>query len=572
MAYQTSRSYSELMFMSFIRRYSSLSLQFCLIIMLSISAAVSSPLFAQTSSQLDRIIIALKLQLDSKSSQIINPDMDWKHLREFYAENDYIPVWVDIKGPLSKANVLRSTLENADAEGLDPQTYAVDKLAKLWTSRLPVNMAQLELHLTNALLAYSVDVSSGRLDPQQVDPLWHIERPTIDPLELLRRIVTNEDMNAALQALPPSQPGYKRLRAALARYQTIARDGGWPPLASGPLLEFGSYHREVTYLRLRLRIEGDLALRPIRDEEFFDRAVEHAVERFQVRYGLKMDGVVGPATRAAMNIPVQQRIELIKFNMERWRWLPRQLGQRYIMVNTAGFELAAYENQEPQFTMWVIIGRPDWQTPVLSGRLHTVVFNPYWTVPRNIAIEELIPKQRRNPGYLQKRGIRVYRNGNELDPRSIDWSKVDQDHLPYILRQDPGPRNPLGRIKFLFSNQEEIYLHDTPRQTLFNHAQRAFSHGCVRVEDPLRLASFVLGPDNGWDQEKIRTMMAADDTVEVAVKQPVPIYLVYWTAWVAEDGGVFFRPDIYERDRPNCDEAAVKPLKTDGSADKTDEM
>ena len=217
MAYQTSRSYSELMFMSFIRRYSSLSLQFCLIIMLSISAAVSSPLFAQTSSQLDRIIIALKLQLDSKSSQIINPDMDWKHLREFYAENDYIPVWIDIKGPLSKANVLRSTLENADAEGLDPQTYAVDKLAKLWTSRLPVNMAQLELHLTNALLAYSVDVSSGRLDPQQVDPLWHIERPTIDPLELLRRIVTNEDMNAALQALPPSQPGYKRLRAALAR-------------------------------------------------------------------------------------------------------------------------------------------------------------------------------------------------------------------------------------------------------------------------------------------------------------------------------------------------------------------
>jgi murein L,D-transpeptidase YcbB/YkuD len=545
-------------------RYTIPGLRFYLVIILQLINAVTNPLHAQASTQLDRITTEIRRQLDADHFQQSDPGMDWKRLREFYIENEYIPVWVDIKGPLPKAMVLRKTLENADVEGLDPQTYAVETLTKLWPSRDPAKMAQLELQLTNALLAYGVDVSYGRLDPKLIDPLWYIERPAAEPLALLRATVTNEDMNAALQALPPSQPGYKRLRDALARYQQIARNGGWPPLAEGPLLEFGSYHREVTFLRRRLQLEGDLVLSPIRDEEYFDRVVEHAVERFQVRYGLKMDGIVGPATRAAMNIPVTQRIELIKLNMERWRWLPRQLGQRYIMVNTAGFTLAAIENQQTQFTMWVIIGKPDWQTPVLNGMLDTLVFNPYWTVPRKIALDELIPQQRRNPNFFRQLGLRVYRSGKELDPRNIDWRKVDKDHFPYLLRQDPGPKNPLGRIKFLFSNKLQIYLHDTPRQSLFNHPTRAFSHGCVRVEDPLRLANFVLGTDAFWNEDKIKAMMAGDNNMEVKVQvpQPLPIYLVYWTAWVEEDGGAFFRPDIYERDQPDCPEAAAKTSAT----------
>lgn len=558
------------MFMSATLRLVLPGLQLCLVIVLQLLLVVINPLAAQDASQLDRIVSAIQQQFDPLSNPNPDPAIDWERLREFYTTNDFYPVWLDIRGPLPKALVLRNTLENADVEGLEPQAYDVEAIAKLWSSRLPGKMARLDLYLTNALLKYSVDVSYGRLDPTEVEPLWQIQRPVADPLALLRSIVSNEDMKSALQALPPPQPGYRRLRSALARYQQIVTKGGWPPLATGPWLEFGSYHREVAFLRQRLRSEGDLTLRPIRDEEFFDRAVEHAVERFQVRHGLKMDGVVGPATRAAMNIPVNERIETIKLNMERWRWLPRQLGQRYLMVNTAGFELAAIENQQTQFTMWVIIGKPDWQTPTLKGVLHTVVFNPYWTVPRNIALDELIPRQRRNPNFLRQRHIRVYQNGVELDPRDIDWRKVDKDHLPYILRQDPGPRNPLGRIKFLFSNQQQIYLHDTPRQALFNHSMRAFSHGCVRLEDPLRLAVFALTPDENWDEDKIKAMMAGDDSVEVSVPvpQPIPIYLVYWTAWVAEDGGVFFRPDIYERDLPSCPESTTIPAKSPGSADK----
>jgi murein L,D-transpeptidase YcbB/YkuD len=553
--------------MFLIRRHTVPGLQLCLAIILQITIAVTSTVAAQTNTQLDRIVAAIQQQLDEHNTETSNPGLDLERLREFYVSNEYYPVWVDIKGPLPKASVLRETLQDAAAEGLDPQTYGVEKLDNIWPSRLPESMAQLDLLLTDALLAYSVDVSHGRFDPQEIDPLWHITRPNTDAMALLRSIIANEDMSAALQALPPSQAGYKRLRAALARYQRIVENGGWSPLAAGPLLEFGSYHPEVAFLRHRLRIEGDLELRPIRDEEFFDRAVEHAVERFQVRYGLKMDGIVGPATRAVMNVPVTERIEKIKLNMERWRWLPRHFGQRYIMVNTAGFELAAFENRQPQLTMWVIIGTPERQTPVLNGILHTVVFNPYWTVPKTIAVEELIPKQRRNPNFFSERGIRVYRNDTELYPRELDWGKVNDDYLPYILRQDPGPRNPLGRIKFLFSNRHQIYLHDTPRQSLFNQTERAFSHGCVRVEDPLRLAEFVLGTNNDWNQDKIKAMMEADESVEVPVAEPVPIYLVYWTAWVAEGGGVFFRPDIYERDQPNCAEMAVKARKADGSAD-----
>lgn len=543
-------------------------LQFYLVILLQFILAAINPLAAQSATQLDRIVAALQHQLDPLGNSNPDPAMDWERLREFYLANDNYPVWLDIKGPLPKALVLRHTLENAAAEGLEPQAYAVETLRKLWPSRLPSKMARLELHLTNALLSYSVDVSYGRLDPAEVDPLWQIQRSVADPLTLLRSIVSNEDIKAALQSLPPPQPGYQRLRAALAHYQEIIANGGWSPLAAGPLLEFGSYHPEVTFLRQRLRSEGDLNLRPVRDEEFFDRAVEHAVERFQVRHGLKMDGVVGPVTRTAMNIPVSERIEQIKLNMERWRWLPRHLGQRYILVNTAGFELTAVENRQTQFTMWVIIGKPDWQTPVLNGMLHTVVFNPYWTVPRKIALDELIPKQRRHPEFLPKRHIRVYQNGKELDPRDIDWRKVNKDRFPYLLRQDPGPRNPLGRIKFLFSNRYQIYLHDTPRQALFNHTIRAFSHGCVRVEDPLRLAVFALSSNEDWNEDKIKALLAADDSLElpVAMKQPIPIYLVYWTAWVAEDGGVFFRPDIYERDMPNCPETATKPVKKQESA------
>lgn len=516
--------------------------------------AIATQVQAQLEPRPDSISTALREQLQSPGITTIGSDLNWPLLNEFYASVQYQPLWVNALGPIPKALQWRRLLQAANLEGLDPRHYHSVEIGEYWQSEVPWKLASLDLLLTDAFLRYSVDVRHGHLAPGDVDPLWGIPRSKADPLALLRDTLIKADFEAAVRDLPPPHLGYQRLRQALAQYQELARLGGWPPLAPGQWLEYGVSDPEVRFLRKRLMLEGDLELRPVRDELIFDRALRHAVERFQVRHGLKMDGVVGPATRKAMNVPVSQRIEQIKLNMDRWRWLPRELGERYIMVNTAGYELAAIENNRPIFTMWVIIGTPERQTPVISGKLHTVVFNPYWTVPPTILFEDMLPAQQYNPNFLASRGIRVFTNhsnAQELDPRKINWRKVDKKHFPYVLRQDPGATNPLGRIKFLFSNEYNIYLHDTPKQRLFNRTERAFSSGCVRVEDPVQLAEFVLGAEDGWDQSQIMETINSDQVRGVKVEQDVPVYLVYWTAWVAEDEAVFFRPDVYAVDHKN---------------------
>jgi murein L,D-transpeptidase YcbB/YkuD len=353
---------------------------------------------------------------------------------------------------------------------------------------------------------------------------------------------------AALKDLTPAHIGYLRLREALKRYRQIRKQGGWPMMPAGPVLKKGSWHKQVEVLRQRLLAEGDLELGPTRDVRYFDDAVEFALERFQVRHGIRMDGVLGPVTRKMMNVTVTQRIKQIKYNMERWRWLPRWLTKRYIMVNTAGFNLDVVEDEDIQFSMGVIIGTPERPTPVVASRLHTVVFNPYWTVPPTIVFEDLLPRQRRNPAFFKANHIRVIRNGEEVDPTEVNWNKVNKNYFPFILRQDPGPKNSLGRIKFLFKNDYTVYLHDTPKKYLFDKDSRAFSSGCIRVEDPARLASYLLGDDNGWTVEKIRETIDSGKYLEVPILNTMPIYLVYMTAWVEENGAAHFRPDIYQWD------------------------
>jgi murein L,D-transpeptidase YcbB/YkuD len=487
-----------------------------------------------------------------------NPQLDWSSLQAFYQSNEYFPVWLDYLGPTPHAVGLRQVLLDAGQEGLKVEKYHPEAIAGLWRSREPAEQVELELFLTDALFRYLQHVQNGYRQPQLGEYYLDISPAQVDPVARLHQLLKADDFQAALHKLGPQHPGYRRLRAALQRYRDIEQQGGWSVLPDGPSLKLDSRHPQVGVLRQRLMAEGDLELGPVHHPHYFDQAIKFAVERFQVRYGLKMDGVVGPKTRAAMNVPLAQRIEQITLNMERWRWLPRQLGQRYVIVNTAGFQLAAVKHDVIQFTMSVIIGTPKRPTPIVKGQFHTVVFNPYWTVPQTIIFEDLVPRQLRDPRYLQAKGIRVltnHREASEVDPASIDWSQVDENHFPYILRQDPGDSNPLGRIKFLFSNNHNVYLHDTPDRYLFDNDSRAYSSGCIRVADPVQLGAFLLAGQDGWNEARIRAAIDKGEHQRVAVPGTVPVYLVYMTSWVGANNGVHFRPDIYHWDpkTQNCD-------------------
>ena len=466
--------------------------------------------------------------------------LDRSRLRIFYESRNFQPVWLDYKGPLPRAAVLRQVLNAAGDEGLEYEIYHPDKITALWRKRLPWNLAELELLLSDALLRY-------------------LPQPEVDALRVLDNLLKTNDLMAILLELAPDHEGYRRLRNALKYYREIELQGGWSPIPPGPALQLGVWHEHVSLLRERLVAEGDLELGPVTHVNYYDQAIKFAVERFQVRYGLKLDGVVGAGTRAAMNVPVSERIEQIKLNMERWRWLPRKLGQRYIMVNTAGYELAVVDNNKTAFIMDVMVGTPKRPTPIAKGRLHTIVLNPYWTLPETIIYEDIIPRQIRNKNYIKSKGIRVFSNlsrGKEIDPAKVDWTEIKPGHFPYVLRQDPGKKNPLGRIKFLFSNVHDVYLHDTPKQSLFDKDNRAFSSGCVRVARPMQLASYLLDDKNDWSEAEIKESIDAGEYRKIPVSGRIPVYLVYITAWVGENNGVHFRPDIYQWDPKvaKCDE------------------
>lgn len=512
---------------------------------------ISMVLPVQAEEQLNKIGVVLHSQLVEGERYQFQPVLEWQLLKEFYAPRNYRPVWVAETGPLFEAGQFWFTLQAAEQEGLEAGNYHRALIERLWDSRIIDDLARLELLLTDAFLNYSVDVSSSRIDPEMVDPLWNITVSKVDPVAILNRVLAASNLDIALSELPPPHPGYRRLRNALADYQRFERLGGWPVIPPGPNLGYGQRHEQVPLIRNRLMMVKDLQLGPVSDKSLFDTPLQFAVKRFQVRHGLKVDGIVGPATREAMNVPVVERIRQIKLNMQRWRWLSRKLGKRYLMVNMPGYELAAVEDGQLLFTMPVIVGTPERPTPVVKGGVYSVVFNPYWTVPPTIIFEDLIPRQRRDSGYLKSKGIRVFSynaNGREVDPAGIDWARVDKNYFPYLLRQDPGPANPLGRIKFLFSNEFQVYLHDTPKRHYFNETRRHFSSGCIRVAEPVKLASYVLGMGNGWSPEHIERVIAAGETRNVELSRSLTVYLLYWTTWVGEGSAVYFRKDIYEQD------------------------
>ena len=343
--------------------------------------------------------------------------------------------------------------------------------------------------------------------------------------------------------------GYSGLQLALRKYMDIASRGGWPAVSKGAAMKEGATGERVIELKNRLAASGDLLNGENREDYIFDEGLKQAVIRFQKRHGLNEDGIAGRETIQSLNVTAEERIRQIEINISRLREIRGGQDERCVTVNIAAFELEVTELKDTVMSMKVIVGKPYWHTPLFSAEITHLVFNPSWYVPRSIAVREIIPKLTTEPDYLKEEGFRVLRDNKEIDISTVNWMDITADNFQYRFVQVPGPRNPLGKIKFVFPNRFNVYLHDTPARVLFEKSSRAFSHGCIRIEKPVELAEYLLRDDPSWTRDKIRAAIDSGKETKVRVPSPASISLLYLTAWVDKDNIIHFRNDIYGRDR-----------------------
>lgn len=481
---------------------------------------------------------------------------DWTAAKASYAAREHRPLWVDGKGPSKDVRSLLAAVCDAEADGLraaDYDTTGAQQALETAASapKDPRALAQVELALTGLYLQFARDLSVGRITPKEAR--WGIEGRKFDPAAALKPLADGGKVDGALDVLRPKHPEYGALKKALAALRELEAKGGWPELPKGKALEPGARDPRVALLRQRLHASGELDSAEAPEPELYDEKLAHAVRVFQARHGLEQDAVVGGETLSTLRVPVAKRIDQVIANLERWRWMPDELGERAILVNVPAFELQAREGGRIAKTMRVIVGLPDWETPVFASELDHVVFKPQWAVPKKILSDEILPKMKEDAAFAAKSGLRVYsENGDEIDPASVDWSAIDPEAgpVPYKFRQPPGGENPLGHVKFLMPNRFAIYLHDTPNDRLFEKAYRSFSHGCIRVEKPVELTQFALRGTEGWDDLTIQQEFEARGRSEaVKPSQPPRVYLTYFTAFVDDQGVLQLRTDLYKRDR-----------------------
>ncbi len=499
----------------------------------------------------------------------------WAHspftLAQFYFERTHQPAWLNAQGLLPVTDTFVEIIEQAVHDGLRPSDYHASELRRMLAAARSGNFVtayqwvDLELLLTDAWLTYGKHLLFGRVASQQRDQQWPVPgRSRRLPSVLQEALKTNTVIEALLALVPPYST-YAWLRTALAHYRQLESLGGWSLVSAGDTLKKGMQHPRVKELRARLQATGDLSqgdsiasgnanateiVRRVAGDQF-DEGLWRAVRRFQRRHGLAADGIVGPLTLAALNVSITERIQQLELNMERWRWLPEDLGKRYVLVNIPDFTMQVVDNGRVVVNTKAIVGSPKRPTPLLSARINYLVLNPRWYVPRSIAIRDYLPKLRKNPYALVTKKFHVYdAMDQEIDPGSVDWYSLSQNHFPYHLRQDPGPQNALGRVKFIFPNPYHVYLHDTPSHALFNRSQRAYSAGCVRIANAVDLAEYLLKDHSRWTRDTILAAMGdAERQRVVYLPEEIPVYFFYWTAWVTRDGLMHFRKDIYNLDK-----------------------
>ena len=473
-------------------------------------------------------------------------------LPELYENNGFQRLWTNSQN----VEDLFKEIRTIDEDGLRPDDYNFTNIEKLQsqidsgTSSDPALLADFDMLLTDSLIRLGYHLIFGKVDPEDHHPHWNlaVEIDDDEPVVAIQEILDAGNLAKEIEALRPQNIIYNQFKSALKKYRAIKTDGGWEPLPEGPTLKKGMKDNRILLLRKRLKITSDLEA-DASNSESFDDQLEQAVIRFQNRHHLTADGAVGKQTLAALNVPVEDRIDQIRINLERARWVLHAISGQFVIADIAGFEVFVYQDNEIVWTSRVQVGRPYRRTPVFKAEIKYLDLNPTWTIPPGILAKDILPAVKKDPNYLKDRNIKVIdRTGKAVNQNKIKWSKYTGRNFPYQLRQDPGPDNAMGLIKIMFPNKHLVFIHDTPSKSLFERTDRTFSSGCIRTAKPFELAELLLDDPDKWNAESFKQAIDSGRTQTVMLPKPVPILLFYWTAAVEPDGTVRFKKDPYKRD------------------------
>lgn len=518
-----------------------------------------SPFLQQTLGQADGPVL---LQLPGGDTLNVSAEVV-----AFYRERGYRQAWTDYDEILDGGWTMLRVMEAAAEDGLDPERYrfplALSMVQQVEEDSIPeedepAQMARADLVLSEVFGRYANHLRGGVLDPTASGLDWRIAKDSAEVKVLLAQLADGADAVAVVDSLRPAAPVYHALMAQLGKYRKIVAAGGWPEVPDVES-EIGAQSPGVAALRQRLIAEGDpeevrLAQAQGAAVNTFDENLKAALEHFQERHGIEADGAIGPSTRKELNTGADARVQQILLNLDQWRWLPQELGQKYILVNVAGFEMEYVKDGAVALAMSVVVGQEGWETPIFTDTMEHIVFNPYWNVPESIKQDEVIPAIQRDPSYLSRNNMEALAGGNVVG--GLDYGNLSA----YTYRQKPGGRNALGQVKFLFPNKHNVYLHDTPADQYFARTSRAFSHGCIRLEKPLELARMLLDDVTERSAGDVDELTARTTEQWISLSEPLPVYILYFTAWSGPDGAMRFYPDVYERDR-RLQEQAEKELR-----------
>ncbi len=510
--------------------------------------------FAQQQELLQSVQKEVKFRLENDSATTDEYVLyTTGRMRNFYKDHNYKLMWFN----KSNRKELIRILEDAYNEGLNPADYHLDHIKNLEQQVEGGNqqtelLASLELLMSDATVLYASHLIWGKVDQSKIRKGWDInQNPEPEGIDaLFEQYKYNENLPAFFESLKPGHFMYIELRKGLKRYREIAQNGGWPTIPEGQTLKKGMTDPRVAIVRNYFKVTGDLpGSTTAENPGLFDEELEKAVKAFQFRHNLTQDGAIGKGTLGQMNVPVEKRIDMIRINMERARWVMHQLPSDFLVVNIAGFNVRRLQDGKIIYYSNVIVGKRFHESPIFKGKMTYIEINPTWTLPYSIATKETLPKLKNNPNYLaEKHMVIMDRSGKILDPSTIDFSQYSTRRFPFTIRQEPGPNNALGQVKFMFPNKYSVYLHDTPARSLFSREARAFSHGCIRLEKKWELLMSLMNQPEVWNMDKINEILKSGKTTRINLPNPIDILILYWTAGADTEDRLFFNKDVYNRD------------------------